>query len=123
MYYKNEWRFIKREIPKEVSSFIDAVFEIYEIRKEVHRKNGIKFIIHTNETNHTIPHVHIEYAEWSASIRIEDGKVFAGNLPRKQHKYAEKWVLENKENLLNAWKKITIDAYSVMTKSRLDVED
>ena len=53
----------------------------------------------------------------------KNGEIFAGNLPRKKYKFAKKWVLDNKIKLLNDWKDITIDAFSVMTKSRLDWKD
>lgn len=34
--------------------------------------------------HHNLPHIHARYAEWEASIGIEDGEILAGELPRKQ---------------------------------------
>ena len=34
--------------------------------------------------HHNLPHIHAKYAEFEASIGIEDGDVLAGELPRKQ---------------------------------------
>ena len=31
---------------------------------------------------HTLPHFHARYAEFEASITIEDGEIIAGELPR-----------------------------------------
>ena len=105
--------------PKEIISFLNTVFEIYEIRGEVGYFNGIKFEIRTSEKNHCLPHVHAEYGEFKISIEIATGKILAGNLPNKNQKRAVNWVLENKDKLLTDWKNITISAISHMTKSKL----
>lgn len=34
--------------------------------------------------HHGMPHIHARYAEFEASVRIDDGEVLAGELPRKQ---------------------------------------
>ena len=34
--------------------------------------------------HHALPHLHARYAEFEASIGIEEGEILAGNLPRKQ---------------------------------------
>ena len=34
--------------------------------------------------HHNLPHIHAKYGEFEASIGIDDGEVFAGELPRKQ---------------------------------------
>lgn len=109
----------KSKYPKEIISFLDNVFEIYEIRGRVGNYNGIKFKIKTNETSHNTPHVHAEYGEFNISIEIETGKILAGNLPNKNKKIAVDWVLENKEKLLNGWKNIAISAMTNMKKSKL----
>ena len=33
---------------------------------------------------HHLPHIHARYAEFEASISIEDGELLVGKLPRKQ---------------------------------------
>ncbi len=106
--------------PKEIRDFLYQVFEIYDIRGYVGNCNGIKFEIRTKETNHALPHVHAEYAEFNISIEIATGKILAGNLPRKNEKMAVDWVLANKEKLLNEWSNIAISATSNLTKTRLN---
>jgi hypothetical protein len=60
----------KLQYPRDITSFLDCVFEIYEIRGRVGSQNGINFSIRTNEQNHSIPHVHAEYGEHNISIEI-----------------------------------------------------
>jgi len=33
--------------------------------------------------HHNLAHIHAKYAEFEASIKINDGEILAGNLPRK----------------------------------------
>jgi hypothetical protein len=37
-----------------------------------------------DQVHHNLPHIHARYAEFEASIGIDDGEVLAGELPRKQ---------------------------------------
>ena len=113
----------KLQYPRDITSFLDCVFEIYEIRGRVGSENGIKFSIRTNEQNHSLPHVHAEYGEHNISIEIANGNILAGNLPKKNQKIAVEWVLKNKDKLLNDWKNIAISATSSTTMSRLNFKD
>lgn len=118
-----DWIIEQIRYPNEIVSFLNSVFEICEIRARVGETNGIKFSVRTNEGNHVIPHVHAEYGEYQVSIAIETQEILAGNLPKKKHAEAKKWVLDHKEELLNKWKDIAISATSAMTKSALDFPD
>lgn len=91
-------------IPNEIYLFFNEVFELIDVRQKIGNSQGISFIIHKNEANHSIPHVHATYGEFEISISILDQKVLAGNLPKKNEKIAIQWVRENKESLLNRWK-------------------
>ena len=113
----------KQQYPREITSFLDNIFEIYEIRGRVGDINGITFCVRTNEQNHTIPHVHAKYGDYNISIEIATGKVLAGNLPKKNQKVAVEWVLKNKDKLLVDWRDIAISAKTTMTKSKLDFKD
>lgn len=53
---------------------------------------------------HSIPHIHAEYAEYVASISIEDGKILSGQLPAKKLKLVAAWVEIHREELLADWK-------------------
>ena len=118
-----QYRMARMENPKEIISFLQSVFEIYEIRQRVGEAKGIVFQVRTNEGNHVLPHVHAAYGEYHISIEIATGRILEGNLPHKKEKFATIWVVENKEKLMTDWKNIAISAISTMTKSGLDFVD
>jgi len=53
---------------------------------------------------HNRPHIHAEYAEYEASIAIEDGAVLSGSLPISKLKLVQAWVEIHREDLLANWK-------------------
>ena len=106
--------------PTEIISFLESIFEIYQIRARVGRQNGVAFEIRTNEQNHSLPHVHAAYGEYNISMDIESGQILAGSLPKKNQKAAVDWVLAHKDKLLGDWKNIAISAVSTMTRTMLD---
>ena len=50
-----------------------------------------------------MPHVHAIYSEYEMSIDF-DGNILAGELPRKQTKLVEAWVLLHTDELNAAWR-------------------
>lgn len=42
--------------PIEIYEFLKQVFEIYDIRVRVGEENGIIFVVHSNEQNHSFTH-------------------------------------------------------------------
>lgn len=115
-----EYRYIQFTTPHEIIQFMQDVFLIYEVRGQIGFQNGIKFIVHTIEQNHVVPHIHAEYGEHQISISIADQKILAGNLPKKQQKIAQAWVKEHREELFSKWSDIAISAVASMTMSQLD---
>lgn len=116
----DDYRLVQFTAPQEIVRFLQDVFAILEIRGRVGAVNGVKFIVHTIEQNHVVPHVHAEYGEYQISIAINNQEILAGNLPNKQQKIAQKWVREHREELLSQWSTIAISAISSMTQSQLD---
>lgn len=53
--------------------------------------------------HHGVPHIHARYAEFEASVRIDDGEVLAGELPRKQLRLVQAWVELHRDELLANW--------------------
>lgn len=53
--------------------------------------------------HHNLPHFHAKYAEFEASICIEDGEVLAGELPRKQLRLVQAWTELHRDELLADW--------------------
>ncbi len=53
--------------------------------------------------HHNAPHIHARYAEFEAFIRIDDGEVLAGELPRKQLRLVQAWIELRRDELLADW--------------------
>lgn len=53
--------------------------------------------------HHNLPHIHAKYAEYEASINIEDGEILAGELPRKQLRLVQAWVELHRDELKADW--------------------
>jgi hypothetical protein len=53
---------------------------------------------------HKLPHIHIEYAEYSAVINIADGSVLAGNFNPSKLKLVQAWIEIHKDELMADWK-------------------
>lgn len=66
----------------------------YGILMKMYREQGGK---------HKGPHVHAEYADYEAVFDF-DGNLLEGELPRKQRKYVEAWILLHEEELHANWK-------------------
>lgn len=110
-------------IPIEICDFFIEVFDLYEIRGTVGSQEGIRFSVRTNENNHSIPHVHAKYGEHEISIAIETAEVLAGNLPKKQEKKAQEWVISNKQKLLLDWRNIALCPSFPFHRSKLNSRD
>jgi hypothetical protein len=52
---------------------------------------------------HNLPHIHAKYAEFEASIGIEDGEILAGKLPRKQLRLVQAWIELHHDELMADW--------------------
>ncbi len=46
---------------------------------------------------HGVVHIHARYSEFEASIRIDDGEVLAGEIPRKQLRLVQAWIELHRE--------------------------
>lgn len=53
--------------------------------------------------HHSLPHIHARYAEFEASINIQDGEVLAGELPRKQLRLVQAWIELRRDELMADW--------------------
>jgi len=53
--------------------------------------------------HHNLPHFHAKYAEFEASISIEEGEVLAGELPRKQLRLVQAWLELHRDELQADW--------------------
>jgi hypothetical protein len=66
---------------------------------------GILILIYFYDNKqHNRPHIHAEFAEFEASIAIDDGTVIAGSLPSSKLKLVQAWVEIHREDLMVDWK-------------------
>jgi len=56
---------------------------------------GIK--IHVYNGEHRPPHIHADYNEFEVLVIIENGEIYAGDLPSKQLKLVFDWLSGNSE--------------------------
>jgi hypothetical protein len=52
---------------------------------------------------HHLPHIHARYAEFEASISIDEGEILSGELPRKQLRLVQAWIELHRDELLADW--------------------
>ncbi len=53
--------------------------------------------------HHNLAHLHARYAEFEASIAIENGEILAGELPRKQLRLVQAWIELHRDELEADW--------------------
>ena len=53
---------------------------------------------------HHVPHIHVEFGEFSVVLAIAEGEVLAGEIPRSKLKLAQAWVEIHTEELMADWK-------------------
>lgn len=60
-------------------------------------------IISMNFNDHNPPHIHVKYNGLDCSVRISDGNLIIGSLPRKQLLLIQAWIEANKNSLQFMW--------------------
>lgn len=53
--------------------------------------------------NHQFPHIHVEYQEFSAVLKIPDGELLTGDLPPKKLKMVQAWIAIHEDELMADW--------------------
>ncbi|MGB6056917.1 MAG: DUF4160 domain-containing protein [Microthrixaceae bacterium] len=54
--------------------------------------------------DHNPPHFHAIYAEQEALVRIEDGALLGGEIPRTAARLVEQWRVLRKSELVENWR-------------------
>ena len=62
----------------------------------------IRMFFYDNK-EHKLPHIHVEYSEFEATISIDTGEILEGKLPQKQLRLVQAWIEIRKEDLLANW--------------------
>jgi len=60
-------------------------------------------LLYEDNHRHHLPHIHVRYQGYKASIAIEDGEVLAGSLPPRPLKLVAAWVELHRDELLADW--------------------
>lgn len=60
-------------------------------------------LFYEDSDRHHLPHFHVRYQGFKASIAIDDARVLAGSLPPKQLKLVEAWVELHRDELFADW--------------------
>lgn len=60
-------------------------------------------IVRIYNDDHAPPHLHVQYGEHEAVLRVDTGKLLAGGLPNRVLRLVRQWQLKNKPALLSAW--------------------
>ena len=65
---------------------------------------GILVFMYALDTQkHHLPHIHLQYAEFSAVVQIPNGELLGGELPVKQMKLVQAWIALHAEELMADW--------------------
>lgn len=73
---------------------------------DVARGGPLRYYVHSREAGrHNEPHIHVRDTShrYEASVRISDGKVIAGELPRKYEKMAKEKILSDQNYFYECW--------------------
>ena len=60
-------------------------------------------LFYEDNERHHLPHIHVRYQGFKASIAIEDGRLLAGELPPRQTKLIVAWIELHREELFADW--------------------
>ena len=52
---------------------------------------------------HHLAHIHVRYAEFTASVAIETAEILAGTLPPKQLRLVAAWIEIHRDELVADW--------------------
>jgi hypothetical protein len=52
---------------------------------------------------HQIPHIHVRYAEFSASIDILSAEILDGRIPQRQLRLVQAWIEIHRDELMADW--------------------
>ena len=61
-------------------------------------------LIKMNYREHNPPHIHVEYGEYRACYRIDNGGLRSGELPQSQGRLVLAWIEIHRAELLADWK-------------------
>lgn len=63
----------------------------------------IIYLYYANNKRHNMPHIHVEYNEFSAIVEIPTGIILEGELPAKKMKLVQAWIAIHEDDLIADW--------------------
>lgn len=60
-------------------------------------------VIRMYHDDHPPPHFHAAYQGFEAFVRIADGEIVAGSLPKKAARLVRQWALDHQAELMANW--------------------
>lgn len=60
-------------------------------------------VIRMYHADHPPPHFHAAYQGFEAFVRIADGEIIAGSLPKKAARIVRQWALDHGDALMANW--------------------
>ena len=59
------------------------------------------YVLDTDRHHH--PHIHVRYNEFKAVVQIPDGELLDGELPGRQMKLLQAWLVIHRDELMADW--------------------
>lgn len=69
----------------------------------ISRFHGIVIKMYLRQKEHNPPHVHAIYGEYMGMFSLLDGEMFEGDIPAKEQKLVNTFVLRYGDELLEMW--------------------
>jgi len=63
------------------------------------------FVVQMYWNDHPPPHIHVYYQGLEALVRISDGEIYLGELPRGARRLIRDWVDRHRAELLANWER------------------
>jgi len=64
----------------------------------------IIYMYYSDNKQHSLPHIHVEFNEFSAIIEIPSGEILDGEIPSKKMKLVQAWIAIHEDELMADWK-------------------
>ena len=61
-------------------------------------------MFYLDNKEHKLPHIHIEYQDYVASISLIDSSILAGEFPKNKLWLVEAWIEIHRDELMADWK-------------------
>ena len=69
----------------------------------ISRFNGMIIKMYFQQSEHTPPHFHVIYGEFTGSVDIRTFEMLEGDLPKKELALVTEWAKQNQTALLEIW--------------------